>query len=236
MEKAARKACMVGRYQEGVSILADLFVEAADPTYIYNQARCLQQNHRWQEALDSFREYIRKAINLSQSDLSQIEDHIRECEAHLRIESAPAPSAPAPAAPAPAPAPPPPAPAPVPVYQAPVAPPPSSPRQPARPVEDPDRGQGLRIGGIITGTVGLVGLGIGVFCSAKTHDVASNDELTSYKTLGITSYAVGGVALATGVTLSLVGWGMEGSSDGHAVSIAPAIGPGMTAIVASGRF
>ena len=39
-EKAAKKACITGDYRKGVEILADLYVESNDPTYVYNQGRC----------------------------------------------------------------------------------------------------------------------------------------------------------------------------------------------------
>jgi hypothetical protein len=41
-EDAARLACLNGDYGEGVAILSKLFVEHKDPTYIFNQGRCLR--------------------------------------------------------------------------------------------------------------------------------------------------------------------------------------------------
>jgi hypothetical protein len=231
MEKAARKACMVGNYQEGVGILVDLFIDVGDSNYIYNQARCFQQNHRWEEAVDKFREYLRKAAKLTAAERGDIEDHIKECESHQTkvppAVAAPAPTpppVPQPVAPVAVPLPPPPAPAPTPVLP------------PAAPARDVDRGQGLRTAGIVTGVLGLAGLGLGVFCSVKTHNVANDDELNSFKTLGIVSYAAGGAALVTGLTLYLAGWSMEGDSDGPAVSLAPVLGPSHGSLVLSGRF
>ena len=52
LEKAAKKACITGDYRKGIDILGDLFVETNDATYVFNQGRCFQQNHRWEEALD----------------------------------------------------------------------------------------------------------------------------------------------------------------------------------------
>lgn len=55
----ARTACLAGDYSKGATILSQLFVETKDPNYIYNQARCFEQNSRYQEALSRFQEYLR---------------------------------------------------------------------------------------------------------------------------------------------------------------------------------
>ena len=57
MEKAAKKACAMGDAQKGADILTDLLVEFNDPNYIYNQARCYQQNNIFSQASSRFREY-----------------------------------------------------------------------------------------------------------------------------------------------------------------------------------
>ena len=82
-EKAAQKACSLGDYQKGVDILADLLVGSDDPNYIYNQARCYEQNSRWEQAINRFREYLRKDASLSDSDRADAERHIDECEKAL---------------------------------------------------------------------------------------------------------------------------------------------------------
>jgi hypothetical protein len=87
-EKAARKACLTGDYHRGVEILADLFVDSEDITYIFNQGRCYQQNHRWQEALDRFSEYQRKSSKLPETDKAEVEAHIADCKAHLPAQPA----------------------------------------------------------------------------------------------------------------------------------------------------
>jgi hypothetical protein len=58
-ERTARKACLGGDYNRGVNILADLFVTTKDPTYIFNQGRCFEQNHRYEDAISRFEEYLR---------------------------------------------------------------------------------------------------------------------------------------------------------------------------------
>jgi len=59
-ERAARKACLSGNVQKGVEILSEIFVETEDPTLIYNQGRCFEQNGRHKEAINRFREYLRR--------------------------------------------------------------------------------------------------------------------------------------------------------------------------------
>jgi hypothetical protein len=59
-ERAARKACLKGDYGKGVDILADLFVDTKDPTYIFNQGRCFEQNRRYEDAIGRFEEYLRR--------------------------------------------------------------------------------------------------------------------------------------------------------------------------------
>lgn len=64
-EKTARKACLSGDYEKGVAILSDLFVETQDPTWIFNQARCFEQNRRYEDAIARFQEYLRAAPDLA---------------------------------------------------------------------------------------------------------------------------------------------------------------------------
>jgi hypothetical protein len=80
LEKQAMKACLSGDYVKGVSILADLFVESSDATYLYNQGRCYEQNVRYVEAAERFREYLRKAPKLSAKEKEMVDQHISECE------------------------------------------------------------------------------------------------------------------------------------------------------------
>jgi hypothetical protein len=93
-EKAARKACLAGDPATGVALLAELFLDTSDFNYIFNQARCFEQNHRYEDAISHFREFLKKAPNLSKDDRADIEKQIAECQGFLQ----PAAGAPAPAA------------------------------------------------------------------------------------------------------------------------------------------
>jgi tetratricopeptide (TPR) repeat protein len=111
-DKQARKACLSGDYAKGVSILTDLYIETGDATYLYNQGRCYEQNVRYVEAAERFREYLRKAPKLTGTEQAEVEKHIADCEVAIAKSRPPEP-APAsqplpPPVPQPAPAPPPP--------------------------------------------------------------------------------------------------------------------------------
>jgi hypothetical protein len=61
-------------------------VEARPPalaTAVYNQGRCYQQNNRWEQAISRFREYLRKAKDLSDNDTAEVNRQISDCEASL---------------------------------------------------------------------------------------------------------------------------------------------------------
>lgn len=123
-ERDAKTACLSGDYAKGVGILAKLYVETDNPTYIYNQGRCFEQNMQYESAISRFKEYLRKATDNS-AEAADAEKHITECEAELAKKSAPM-AQPA-AVPPPTTSPlPPAAPAP-PTTAAPVSPPPPSP-------------------------------------------------------------------------------------------------------------
>ena len=82
-EREAKKACLTGNVEKGVAILAELYVETDDPTWLFNQGRCFEQNTRHVEAISRFKEYLRKATNLSQAERTEAESHIAECETAL---------------------------------------------------------------------------------------------------------------------------------------------------------
>jgi hypothetical protein len=86
--KTAKKACLSGDYVKGVSILADLFVETGDPNYLFNQARCYEQNLRFVEAAERFKEYLRKAPQLGESERADVEKHIADCESAGGVKAA----------------------------------------------------------------------------------------------------------------------------------------------------
>ena len=240
-EKAAKKACAMGDDEKGADLLTDLFVATNDVVYIYNQARCYEQNNRWDRAIARFREYLRKAKRLTESERAETEQHIAECEAALaqaapRATAGPS-EAPVAHAPAAAPSTPPPLPsapaeASVPLTTVAVAPPPSSP------------GRGLRIAGIVSGVAGLAAIGAGVGFALETQSISSaeakngpskaqEDDRKGYETIGWVCYGVGAATLATGAVLYMVGWPTDES---HRVSLLPSVNATGGSLFLAGRF
>lgn len=85
--RAAKRACLTGDPAKGVELLTDLFIESNDPTYIFNQGRCYEQNNRYKDAIGRFREYLRKAKDASEADRADAEKHIADCRALLHEEN-----------------------------------------------------------------------------------------------------------------------------------------------------
>jgi hypothetical protein len=98
-EREARKACFTGDVDRGVEILVDLYGETGHPNYIFNQARCFERNGKYDQALLSYEDYLRKATNLGEADRAQVEKSIAELRAKV-ASSAPPPAGGAAAGPA----------------------------------------------------------------------------------------------------------------------------------------
>jgi hypothetical protein len=240
-ERMARTACLAGDYAKGVTILSELFVLTNDPTYIYNQARCFQQNSKFQEAISRFQEHLRVGKKLSAEDKAETQKQISDCQAQLAAQSgqtvtaAPAVQAAPPVAPPTATQTPTVAPAPVIVEQA----------VPSN--SSPVPGSGLRTAGVITAVVGGVALVAGVILNVKVNSMASGfqnlngytdskeSERKSLETLGWVSYGVGAACVATGSVLYILG--LQGRKQGSTLmAFVPAFGPGGAAAILKGAF
>lgn len=232
-EKAAKKACAMGDAQKGADILTDLLVEFNDPNYIYNQARCYQQNNLFSQAISRFREYLRKAKDISESDRAETERQIADCE---QSQAKASPATPPPAS----------ATFPVPTTHPETAAQTTelvAPKVPSNPEPSPpaaDRGKGLRVAGIIVAAVGVVTVGTGVGLALKSQSLSTKDysqsredERASLKTWGLVSYGVGAAAIATSAVLYVVGWPSDPASG---VALLPVAAPEGASILLRGRF
>jgi hypothetical protein len=232
-EKAAKKACATGDFAKGVDLLADLYVESNDLLWVYNQGRCYQQNNRWEQAVSRFREYLRKAKDISESERAETERQIADCEQSMGKTSQVAPPPVAVASP-------------VPVSQ------PEARSQaaeqaastvsskPEQAPSDSRPGKGLRVAGIISAVVGVAAVGTGVGLALKANGLSATgysrsreDERSSLKTWSFVSYGVGAAAIATGVVLYIVGWPSEQPSS---VALLPVADPDGASVLLTGRF
>jgi len=80
-EVQARKDCLTGKVESGVALLAELFAETGNSNFVYNQARCYEQNTRPEQAISRFREYLRVAKDITAAEKADVEKHIEECRA-----------------------------------------------------------------------------------------------------------------------------------------------------------
>jgi hypothetical protein len=256
MEKAAKKACLTGDANRGVSILADLFIDTDDPTYIFNQGRCFEQNNRYDDAINKFREYLRKAAKagtVSAQEKADAEKHIADCQALLGTKTdgaATTATTPEPTKPVL------PTPEPKPREPEPVVPPPEKPTATDGAAaggsdtttvvattsgpSSTSEGRGLRIGGIATASAGVLVLAGGFVANLKHNSMiddlqggyepGKHDTAKTYRSLAIAGYAVGGACLAGGALLYYLGW------RAGKVSVAPAVLAGGAAAVMTGAF
>jgi hypothetical protein len=229
-ERAARKACLTGDPAAGVAILTDLYLDTKDPTHLFNQGRCFEQNQHYQEAIGRFREYLVKAKGLDAADKADTEQHIANCESYLREKPSEAAALRTPKVVAEKPA----------VAQ-------SKPAEEvaASPKEKSNRtGRGLRIAGGTIAAVGAAGLVTGVVLNLKVNSMSSdlnNDwdptvdsTRKDYRTATWVAYGAGAACVAAGAVLYYLGW-RRGEGEGS-VAIVPAAGPGMAGALVVGAF
>ena len=235
LEKAARKACSTGNFEKGIDLLADLFVETRNPTYIHNQARCYQENDRPALALPRFREYLRKVPNLAAEERARVDKYMAECAAMLGNKEAAPPES---------------------TSTQPVADtnvsvhrslPPQQPHSlPPPPPSDPSIGRGLRVGGVVSMAVGVAGLGVGLAFNLAsngldrelaagnyTRDKSSRRD--SYRTWGWVSYSAGAAAVAAGLTAYLLGLRSSQSAE-SGLALVPDLCPGQATLSLKGAF
>jgi hypothetical protein len=239
-EKAAKKACITGDVRKGIDLLGDLFVETNDATYLFNQGRCFEQNHRCEEAIDRFQEYLRKSPDLPATEKADVKVHISDCE--VKLGKLAPPSAPPSATPAP-----------VPFPAAAATQPPATQAvdlraTPTPPTVEHQSGSRLRTAGIVTASVGVLALAGGLLCNVRanslahdlsgpTYDRGKASTRDTYVTFGWVGYGVGAAALATGATLFFLGGRSDATAEtSNRVSLTPVIAPGLASLSLRGRY
>jgi tetratricopeptide (TPR) repeat protein len=99
----ARRFFAGGDYRQALDIYVSLYAETLHPTYLRNIARCHQNLGNPDKAISSFREYLRKAHDLTPDQRAEIEGYIAEMEQLKRSNAGAGPVATAPPPPAPRP-------------------------------------------------------------------------------------------------------------------------------------
>jgi len=229
-ERTARTSCLSGDYAKGVAILSELFVDTRDPTHIYNQGRCFEQNQRYKDAIGRFQEYLRVGRKLSAEEVSETKKHIADCQQFLGVANTsqrPPPVAVEPPSPAP-------------VEVTVVAAP-----QPAEATAD--LGRGMRTAGIIVGAGGVAAVVAGGLLSLKANSLASDMETLdgfspdressqrSYRNLGTAAYGVGAACIVTGGVLYLLGL-RKAPTRTPSTAFAPIVAPGVAGAALRGAF
>jgi hypothetical protein len=80
-ELQGRKLYAKGEYQAALDLFATLFAEKGDPVYLRNVGRCNQKLKRPDQAIDAFRDYLRRGHNIKVTERTEIEGYIKEMEA-----------------------------------------------------------------------------------------------------------------------------------------------------------
>lgn len=80
-EMKAREAFAAGSYQDALEIYTKLYAEKLHPTYLRNIGRCYQNLNEPERAISSFREYLRKAKDVTTDERAEVEGYIQEMEA-----------------------------------------------------------------------------------------------------------------------------------------------------------
>lgn len=245
-ERTARTSCLSGDYAKGVAILSELFVDTRNPTYIYNQGRCFEQNRRFEDAIGRFQEYLRVGRDLGSEELSDAKKHIADCKQLLSEQTA-VPARPSDPAATAAAQPPVAAPAPTPprAVEVVTAQPAAVTMQPSVPAET--TGRGLRVAGIIVGATGGAAVVAGVLLSLKANSLASDmeklDGYTSdressrktYRNLGLVGYGVGAACILTGGVLYVLGLKAPATPT-SSVALSPLVAPGSAGLAMTGAF
>lgn len=150
-EVEARKAFAAGKYQKALDLFTDVYADNPHPTYLRNVGRCYQNLKQPEKAINAFKDYLRQAKDLKESEVKEVNGFIAEMEELQKEQKAETAAA--------APPPPPPPPPVVPV----VVPPPEKPTRTAeltsQPVVEPAPSTPIYKKAWFWGVVGVVAAG-----------------------------------------------------------------------------
>jgi tetratricopeptide (TPR) repeat protein len=250
-ERAAKTACLAGDYAKGVALLAELYVSTNDINHLFNQGRCFEQNGRYEEAITRFREYQQKNADIGNPPDVDADRHIQKCQSILDKQKPASTLAPTAAAtPVPSASTPTKSEAevkPAPVEASPTAEPKMAIVESASPSS---RGRSLRITGITTAAVGVVGVATGVILNLKANSLAKDLEAangsattlysrstessrSTYRTFGWVAYGAGAACLAGGAVMYFVGLSQKNEAQ---LTFMPALVADRVGAVLEGAF
>jgi len=224
-ERAARKACLTGNPASGVAILTDLFLDTKDPTHLFNQGRCFEQNRRYEDAIGRFREYLVKAKNLQPDEKADTDKHIATCESYLHGKTDETPK---------------------PVVAQPRA---AGTQEPPLVTASPEPSLGqphskLRAAGLAAVAVGGAGIITGLLLNLKVnsmsddlekeYDPAIESSRKSFKMAGWIAYGAGAACLTGGVILYYLGRNRDEKAS--RLALLPTLGPDIAGTVLVGAF
>jgi hypothetical protein len=228
-EIEAKKSCLAGgsSYKAGIEILAELYATTNEPTYIYNQGRCYQQNNQPELALSRFQEYLRKEPKMTSKEKVTLEKNMDECKDQLE-KTQPTPATPRPIK-----------------IELPNESIPTETEVSAVPEPAATSSRGFRVAGVTLTTVGLVSLGAAatmnwLYLKNRPKDgdfYDKNDQSKSnmYKLFAILGYGVGAASIVTGITLYLLDSRSE-KTDEPNLAFIPSILPSEATLSLRGTF
>lgn len=80
-EMQAREAYAAGNYQPALDLYVKLYAEKLNPIFLRNIGRCYQNLGDADKAINSFREYLRKAKDLKADERAEVNGYIAEMDA-----------------------------------------------------------------------------------------------------------------------------------------------------------
>jgi hypothetical protein len=249
----AHAACLSGDIKQGISLLAQLYVQTKDAAYIYNQARCFEQNDQRDQAVSRYREFLRVAIDADPEVLARaraaIDDLKKQQNAEPRTDvSPPARPIEPPHAIVPRALPP----------QGIDAPPVMHKSRSDTSVEqshgDSDgtfAWNGYRLGALAAGGIGLAGMATGVYMGMQVNSITAgleqderdsalpdakplyfdsdvHKDATNAEFFQYVGYAVGGVGIASAAVLWFLGSGANDDPNAEAQTVSMGIHPTAT--------
>lgn len=79
-EMQARQAFAAGNYHDALDLYIQLYAETLHPNYQRNIGRCYQNLRDPDKAINSFREYLRKAKGLGADERAEVDGYVAEME------------------------------------------------------------------------------------------------------------------------------------------------------------